>query len=386
MGVDNMVDKKCGRYLYRKRGVFYFSRHVPIDMREEHGRSRIVICLKTKSLDAAIKASQTLTQKLDDYWLSLRIQKVPIPSVQMCLMNSHKPSSIHVPSVSEALTAYLALKGINKGEAFTRTATRNIQYLIESFGDKPLGEYSSSEAARFRDALFERGLTSNSVKRIFSSIRAIVQLSILEHGLDIKNAFKGTYLPDKGDKRIRQPVPLNYIRDIQQQCRDIDDDIRWLIALISDTGMRLAEAAGLRVSDLVLEGDIPYINIQAHAWRSLKTKSSTRKVPLTEVAYWAAERVVENAVSKIAFPRYCNDQRTQAGYASAALNKWLKPRVPEGCVVHSFRHSLRDRLRAVECPSDIVDQIGGWSTSGIGQTYGKGYPLKTLEGWLRKIE
>ncbi len=28
-----------------------------------------------------------------------------------------------------------------------------------------------------------------------------------------------------------------------------NDDIRWLIALISDTGMRLAEAAGLRHDD-----------------------------------------------------------------------------------------------------------------------------------------
>ena len=32
---------------------------------------------------------------------------------------------------------------------------------------------------------------------------------------------------------------------------------------------------------------------------------------------------------------------------------------------HSFRHSMRDRLRAVECPSDIIDQIGGWLTSGV---------------------
>jgi len=39
--------------------------------------------------------------------------------------------------------------------------------------------------------------------------------------------------------------------------------------------------------------------------------------------------------------------------------------VPDNCVIHSFRHSLRDRLRAVECPSDIVDAIGGWKTSGV---------------------
>mgnify|MGYP006097400181 CR=1 FL=1 len=27
---------------------------------------------------------------------------------------------------------------------------------------------------------------------------------------------------------------------------------------------------------------------------------------------------------------------------------------------------MRDRLRAVECPSDVIDQIGGWLTQGVG--------------------
>ena len=26
--------------------------------------------------------------------------------------------------------------------------------------------------------------------------------------------------------------------------------------------------------------------------------------------------------------------------------------------VHGFRHSFRDMLRAVECPSEIIDQLG----------------------------
>ena len=68
--------------------------------------------------------------------------------------------------------------------------------------------------------------------------------------------------------------------------------------------------------------------------------------------------------------------------ASAAINKWLKPRVPEGCVIHSFRHSLRDRLRAVQCPSDMIDQIGGWTTVGVGQSYGEGYGLGLLQKFM----
>ena len=70
---------------------------------------------------------------------------------------------------------------------------------------------------------------------------------------------------------------------------------------------------------------------------------------------------------------------------AAALNKWLKPLVSEGCVVHSFRHSMRDRLRAVECPNEIIDQIGGWSSSDVGESYSEGVSLDNINKWLIKI-
>ena len=60
-------------------------------------------------------------------------------------------------------------------------------------------------------------------------------------------------------------------------------------------------------------------------------------------------------------------------------------RVPSGCVIHSFRHSLRDRLREVECPPDIADAIGGWSWSGIGEQYGSGHALSSKVKYLLRI-
>ena len=39
---------------------------------------------------------------------------------------------------------------------------------------------------------------------------------------------------------------------------------------------------------------------------------------------------------------------------------------------------MRDRLRSVQCPSDIADQIGGWTTSGVGQGYGSGFMFLAL--------
>ena len=161
--------------------------------------------------------------------------------------------------------------------------------------------------------------------------------------------------------------------------------MRWLLALISDTGMRLSEAAGLHRDDVILDAPIPHISLTAHPWRRLKTKSSARHIPLVGTALWAAKRLIQHD-SSYAFPRYCDGKICNANSASAALNKWMKTIIGGDYVVHGLRHSLRDRLRAVECPSDIIDQIGGWTTTGIGHAYGKGYSVEILAKWTQKIE
>ena len=53
--------------------------------------------------------------------------------------------------------------------------------------------------------------------------------------------------------------------------------------------------------------------------------------------------------------------------------------------MQSLRHSIRDRLRAVECPSDIIDQLGGSATERVGKGYCKGYQLKLCYRWLRML-
>ena len=108
-------------------------------------------------------------------------------------------------------------------------------------------------------------------------------------------------------------------------------------------------------------------------------------MPLVGASLWAAERLQQH-VSSYAFQRYCDGQVCNANSASAALNKWLKPSVNEDAFVHSLRHSMRDRLPAVECPSDIIDQIGGWSSSTVGSSYGKGYELPVLAKWMKMME
>ena len=101
-------------------------------------------------------------------------------------------------------------------------------------------------------------MSSSSVKRVFSSVRAIVNLAIREQGLTVTNVFSGTFIPDDEAKQQTILFPKEALQRVQLDCQNLDDEPRWLIALISDTGMRLSEACGLLVSDIHVDATTPY--------------------------------------------------------------------------------------------------------------------------------
>ena len=374
---------KSPHYLYQRNGTFYFSRQVPSDLQTRFNKKRVVISLRTLSKPKALKSAIKLADRLETYWSTLRLELFHTKELKLSFLDNEKIISEKL-KLSDALNVYLKLKGKGKDLLFTRTANRNISYAIECFGDIDINLIKPIDSGKYRDFLFNKGLSASSVRRIFSSISAVFNISINEVGINMLNPFSGTYIPDDNKTKIRLPIPIENIKSIQTECKSLDDDNRWLIALISDTGMRLSEAVGLLTSDIILDNNIPHINLVNHPWRRLKTKGSNRVIPLIGSSLWAAKRVLEVG-NTYAFPRYTNEKKCNANSASNGLNKWLKPRIPNDCVIHSFRHSLRDRLRAVQCPSDIVDAIGGWSTSGVGQSYGAGYNLQVKHEWLNKI-
>ena len=63
--------------------------------------------------------------------------------------------------------------------------------------------------------------------------------------------------------------------------------------------MRLSEAAGLLTSDIILDTEIPHINLVNHPWRRLKTKGSNRVIPLIGSSLWAAKRVLKQIINML---------------------------------------------------------------------------------------
>jgi integrase len=380
-----MVDKFGGKYLFKKRNFFYFSKQIPKDVRQHYSTNRIVISLKTKSIKEASHLSQNMLLKLNQYWFALRINNGNFTTIPPQITQQNSPSIAQNPTLSDALQTYFKLKGAGKGDIFFRASRRAVKDVIDLLKDRSLEAYSTTDAAYFRDHMMGRGLVTSTVKRVFAIIRAIINLSIQEYGLNCKNAFAKTYIPNLEDTIKRQPMPIDIIRKVQEECVVINDPNRWLIALLSDTGVRLSEALGLRIEDLQIESKVPYVNIEPNFSRKLKTKSSKRQIPLVGSSFWALKQIVKNVNNEFAFPHYTIKDYCHTNSASAALNKWLKSRVPNHCVVHSFRHSMRDRLREINCPSEIIDEIGGWSNQNIGNQYGLGFKLLQKFEWVKKI-
>ena len=369
-------------YLVRKRGIFYLQKRISQQLTGHYGRTFVHKSLRTKDSLEASKLVSQLVRGLEREWNELLFTVSATGSV--CDLFHDKP--VPLPTLSEARETYCKMKGRADDRRFVGYTSRVVSEIIQLVGDKAINGYTRNDALLFRDSLLKREVSNNTVNRNFECIRAIWNFAARENGVSDPNPFANMNYGNGAAAVKRMPIPIDYIRKVQQLCYLKDDDIRWLIALLSDTGMRLAEAAGLAKRDVFLDTEMPYIRLCERPWRPLKTKSSERHVPLVGATLWAAQRACESSSNEYLFPRYCSNDGCKADYASNSLNKWLRQYVPSGCVVHSFRHSMRDRLRAVGCPSEIIDQVGGWATFGVGQQYGEGFTLKTIQRFFKQIE
>ena len=375
------MTKVSAPYLYRKRGTYYLQKRIPKDLVPHYGARLLQKSLRTKDRTQAVRISSNLVSALEREWQELRFSAPDDVAVSVFL----KSGVIQVPTLTEAASTYCDIKGKLGDKRFVGYVSRFVSDLTGRVGDKSIRAYTRSDALRFRDLLVARGVAQATVKRNFECIRAIWNFTATENAIDAVNPFSNMNYGNGAKPVRRLPIPHEQLRVIQAECRRKDDEMRWLIAVLSDSGMRLAEAIGLTKQDISLDCKVPLITLTERPWRPLKTKNSRRRVPAVGATLWGLKRAQESSESDFLFPRYCSLEGNKLDYASNGLNKWLRPLVPDGCVVHSFRHSFRDRLRAVECPPDIIDQLGGWKTSGVGQSYGEGYQIDITSRWMQAI-
>ena len=197
--------------------------------------------------------------KLDRQWHILRISSDDLTGKHL-LADAVKADIIDTAKDDHPLKAsvavYLRLKDNHRPTTFEAAVRRSCGYLIDYCGMKNLHAYVRSDATKFRDYLSSKGLNGASVARIFGTVRAVTRLALSEFGLAIVNPFSNVYFDQsQGIKKCSSVRPKD-IKKAQEKCYKADDEKRWLIFLIADTGIRLGEGAGLLRSDFVEQDGI----------------------------------------------------------------------------------------------------------------------------------
>jgi integrase len=235
-----------------------------------------------------------------------------------------------------------------------------------------------------------RKVSTTTVGRYITTLRAAFARAILENSLGIENVFMKVEIKDQGkDAKDRETFTADQYRhlyaalDQWAETKGLDP-LRCILTLVAETGARLAEVVGLAAADVDLAGAAPSLRIAENPWWPLKTPGSARNVPLSPRAVEAAKvalRLRGNAVEL--FP----GRAGKTDSVSATLVKWVREREGlQGTKLgnHSLRHGMKDRLRAIQCSDSIQDAILGHVTPGVGAGYGQGYPLSVLAEWVTR--
>ena len=293
--------------------------------------------------------------------------------------------------LSDALEIYLKQHDKGDHQKFKADAERDIGYVLNKIGDLPLDQYKRTHANEVRDGLLETGIKTQTVRRKFINIAAVVNTGLKEFDFDsVRNPFEGVVIAKEGeDAKQRAVFTTEQLRVVTKACRAADDDKRHIAALLMDTGARLAEIVGLRVEDVDLSDKVPFIHIRPNPklGRMLKTPQSERRVPLVGEALWAARRAVEisRADNGWLFPCYASDRKINTNSPSVTLKKWLMKNLGTDQTCHSFRHTMRDRMRNAGVPGDVQDVLGGWASRTVGMQYGEGHGVDFLAGHMLRV-
>ena len=359
------------QYTICRSGTYYYNRRVPKHAVNSYGPF-IRQALSKDPLEAEALAKR-LSGVLKGAWSAA---KDATPVNISTIIESFQPRRV---ALSEIAAEYLALKQIEQTPPRVALST-----FISLAGDRDVSEYTRQDAKLFVHHLQMKGNKTATIRRRINSLSAIINYAYSELDLDKRNPFTRLFIQNEGADVFKRGTFTNdQLKWGYDKALSSGSTVKLLMPILGETGCRLAEIVGLRLEDIDLENDL--IHIRPNSARRLKNKTSERVLPPVGYARNAMAQAISQAYDEWLFPQYIKAGHCYATHASNAVNKWLKKDF-DGLTAHCFRHTFRDRLRAVECPLELIDQIGGWSTlQTIGSNYGKGYDIRSIEKFLYKI-
>ena len=114
-----MVWVRLPVYFYKRNETYYFFRSIPSDLQHCFNKRKIEVSLRTKSELKAAKSAAALSDRLERYWDSLRMELIYSRELGLRVAPDAKATiSAKDFSTTEALALYHRLKGSGKTKLF----------------------------------------------------------------------------------------------------------------------------------------------------------------------------------------------------------------------------------------------------------------------------
>ena len=290
-------------------------------------------------------------------------------------------------SLSRGLEEYFAYKAEETDNGLRTRIDRIRKDLILSLGKNrfewtELKDLTRADANAYRDLLLSR-MSPNSVQRNLGVVKAAINHVLLEHDLDVRNVFQAIKIKGAGSSNTdRLPITNDQLSIITPAFAS-SEVAKALLLLLTDTGARLAEITGLEAKDVDLGNGI--LHIRPNDRRGLKTKTSTRSIPLSQRATECLrQHQVGPSDTDPIFPAYAKPRGSNK--ASAMLMKRLRTVIPDKKItMHSLRHRMKDKLRNTGCPENLSMEILGHAQGSVAANYGLGYAIDVMREALAKV-
>jgi integrase len=176
----------------------------------------------------------------------------------------------------------------------------------------------------------------------------------------------------------------------------VRDHRYWLPLLGLWTGARLGELCQLLLSDIREIEGVWCLEIKAGGEKHVKSRAAERRVPIhPELKRLGFIEHVQQLRREGIVRLFPEIEPGAGGYLSDTISKWFgrflrltlgKEAVSaDGLMFHSFRHTVKDALRAAGVDERVQDALIGHETDHVSSQYGEGYQVPRLFAEISKM-
>ena len=407
------------KYIYKHGNQYWYQRAIPGKLRKILGKKTIKVSLRTNKISTALiraklqsaehkkmftnlinkkftinflnkvdisKFNLSFKDDSDDLFSKMLLNKKQIinlatkkseQSIENFLFNNVVPNNNFL---SKLLEKYLKLKKISTKSTQYSSIVNSIKYLIKICGDKPIDEFSSIDSKKFQNFfILEQRISTG--KRYQSNLFNFFKTLYDYSNIDKKNPFENIKWPTTYFKPSIAPLNSNEIQKIISITKEEKSLFSIIIGCILNTGVSVNELIGINRNEINLNQFNPYIVIRSNDLRKINNIYKKRIIPLVGISLESMDNLLRLSSNEYPFYNFLGSNFTIKKIESK-INFRIK-KITDNKSLQSFKITLIDRLKKINCPEEIISDILGLKKRSI--FYKNEVSIEMKYSWLNQI-